>query len=111
MLRRYGVALLATIASCQQGDRPTPKPAPATSRTASQRSVVDGLVIEHLEGGSIEIAGKDRWGNAFDTTYESSEYLRKALPVLARSLTPEQVSRLGAIAGREPDARELRRER
>ena len=55
---------------------------------------VSGLTARRVEGGLIEVRGADRWGGRVDTTYESAEYLRDALPVLARSITEEQAAAL-----------------
>ena len=47
----------------------------------------------------IAIHGHDRWGNSLDTTYENSEFLRNALPVLERAITAEQLAGLRALVG------------
>ncbi|MDP1914689.1 MAG: hypothetical protein Q8L14_00495 [Myxococcales bacterium] len=38
--------------------------------------------------------GADRWGKAIDVTYESVEWLKKAVPVVSRGLAPEQAAQL-----------------
>lgn len=58
---------------------------------------VHGITVKFLDGGAIELAGKDQWGTAFDTTYENADFVRKALPVLERSVTPEQATGLRAL--------------
>lgn len=49
--------------------------------------------------GHVILTGKDRWGNAVDTTYEDTTFLRSALPTLERSLAPEQLTRLRQTFG------------
>lgn len=69
---------------------PAPEPEPAPDIE------VDGLTARRVEGGLIEVRGTDRWGGRVDTTYESAEYLKNALPVLERSITEEQAAALRA---------------
>jgi len=58
---------------------------------------LSGLTIKLLDSGEIQLSGLDRWGTKLDTTFESREYLTKALPTLERSLTDEQAARLKSI--------------
>ncbi len=44
--------------------------------------------------GHIRLTGRDRWGHAIDTTFESPRYFTEAIPALARSLTDPQAMRL-----------------
>jgi hypothetical protein len=68
-----------------------PEPSPPT---AGRYDLGGGAGVELVAGGSIALTGKDRWGEPLDTVYESPEFLRNALPVLQRSLAPEQARRL-----------------
>lgn len=70
--------------------------APAEPAVPEARPDVDvgGLTARRLDDGRIEVHGADRWGGRVDTTYESAEYLRNALPVLERSITEEQATAL-----------------
>jgi hypothetical protein len=94
----------ALLASCQQQETRPPEqspPAPTTPARAQPKpgDVVDvqGISVKYLDGGAIQISGRDRWGNALDTTYENVEFLRNALPVLERSVTAEQATGLRAL--------------
>jgi hypothetical protein len=93
-------AFLTTSFACQEGDSTSPTPIRAPKSV--DRLVIDGMSVERLAGGAIELRVRDRWGNAIDTTYESADFLRHALPVLRRSLTEEQVTRLEVIARETP---------
>jgi hypothetical protein len=53
-----------------------------------------GLTLRLHDNGHVTLLGKDRWGGAIDTTYENRDFLLKALPVLERSIGPEQVAAL-----------------
>jgi len=61
---------------------------------------VHGISVTFLNGGTIELAGPDRWGVPLDTTYENADFLRDALPVLERSMTTEQAAGLRALISR-----------
>lgn len=102
------VAGITILASCQRQESQTTEPPPPVtpSLAASSRpkpgDVVDvhGISVRFLDGGTIELAGPDRWGAPLDTTYESIAFLRDALPALERSVTPEQAVGLRALIGR-----------
>lgn len=101
------IIALSLLAACQQNESYGPSPAPAKRPpdpspivqppSAGDRVDVHGIAVKFLEGGAIELRGKDRWGNALDTTYENIEFLRNALPVLERAVTPEQAAGLRAL--------------
>ncbi len=99
------LSTLALLAACQQNDgaaRPAPTPAPAASPRVQppkpgDRVDVHGIVVTFLDGGSIAISGRDRWGHALDTTYENVEFFRNALPVLERSISADQAAGLRAL--------------
>lgn len=44
--------------------------------------------------GTIRLQYTDRWGASFDATYESAEFLRRALPTLKRSLSEPRFTEL-----------------
>lgn len=94
--------LVALVVGCQRKESPPSDPPKGLELTRPQlrpgdRVGVDGIVVEMLDGGTIQLRGTDRWGARLDTTYENIEFLRNALPVLERSLTPEQASRLRGV--------------
>ena len=108
------VALLAAGGTCED-DAPRSSEAPAAAARAAEEAVapepaavaadpapeppdvdVGGLTLRRLDDGRIEMRGTDRWGGSVETTYESAEYLRNALPVLERSLSPEQSAAIRA---------------
>jgi hypothetical protein len=72
---------------------PAPDP-PAVPEAEAPDVELDGLTARRIEGGLIEVHGADRWGGRVDTTYESAEYLKDALPVLERSITEAQAAAL-----------------
>lgn len=74
----------------------TPPEQPEAEAEPAPDVEVDGLTARRIEGGLIEVRGPDRWGGRVDTTYESAEFLKNALPVLERSITEEQVAALRA---------------
>ena len=102
------LSALALLVACQRTE-PTPAPsstpalatgsAAAPQHQPGDRVDVHGIVITFQDGGLIALSGRDKWGNALDTTYENSEFLRKALPVLERSITDEQAAGLRALVG------------
>lgn len=104
-------ALVATIllaaSACGEEDAPaerqqaTTQPSrPAETQAAPQPAepppvvTQDGLTLHRRDDGTLELRGSDRWGGRVDTTYESAEFLENALPVLERSITPEQAAAL-----------------
>jgi hypothetical protein len=98
---RLAVSLaLVLCTACQREDSPPAEPPSGLAVPPPARpkpgDVVEllGVTVKYLDHGAIQIVGKDRWGAPFDTTYESPEYLRKALPTLERSLAPAQTSAL-----------------
>lgn len=97
--------VLALLVGCQRNEAlPRKEPVPSDAShvaDASGRVDIDGLTVTFLDGGLIQLTGLDRWGKPLDTTYESAEYLRKALPVLERSITVSQAADLRVLlAGR-----------
>lgn len=75
---------------------------PVATPAKHQRAVANtlnlhGLTVSYIDGARIHVAGDDRWGTPLDTTYESVEFLRNALPVLERSITAEQLADLRAL--------------
>lgn len=94
--------LVALFVGCQRKESPPSDPPKGLDGTRPQlrpgdRIDVHGIVVEMLDGGTIQLTGTDRWGARLDTTYENLEFMRNALPVLERSVTPEQASRLRAL--------------
>ena len=94
---------LTLLLGCQQQEPPPPEPPrgltippppPPAQPKPGDVVEVQGLTVTYLEHGAIQITGRDRWGAPLDTVYESSEFLRKALPTLERSVTPGQAASL-----------------
>jgi hypothetical protein len=84
---------------CQRNEQAPPPPAHNVDKIEAKQLDLDGIVVSFRDGGSVELHGRDRWGAPVDTTYENVTYLRDALPVLERSLTPLQASMLRAAVG------------
>ncbi|MFK7986943.1 MAG: hypothetical protein AB8I08_13040 [Sandaracinaceae bacterium] len=59
---------------------------------------LSGLQVSLNEDGTVDVDGTDRWGEAIDTQYTDHTYFRNAIPVLSRSVTPEQAAGLSALA-------------
>jgi hypothetical protein len=101
---------LALLFGCQRTDSTSAPPtaAPTHAAVVSEQPKagshidVHGIDVKFLAGGGIEITGRDRWNNPFDTTYENAEYFRNALPVLARSVSDQQAAGLRALEISEP---------
>jgi hypothetical protein len=101
------VLAIALHVGCQRDGRSSEPPSRSDEATIvspvarptspGDRVDVQGIVVTFLDGGMIEVRGRDRWGNALDTTYESIEFLRQALPVLERSVSEEQAAGLRAL--------------
>lgn len=91
---------LVLCAACQREESPPAEPPRGLALPPPVRpkpgDVVEllGLTVKYLDHGAIQIIGNDLWGAPLDTTYESPEYLRKALPTLERSLAPAQAAAL-----------------
>jgi hypothetical protein len=106
---RYGLAIAGALllAGCQRSERasqPASAPTPAAPAAPvaqppkpGDRFDLQGLSVRFLDGGFVELRGRDRWGQPLDTTYESVDFLRKALPVLERSVSAEQAAGLRAL--------------
>jgi hypothetical protein len=101
------IASALLLAGCQRSERasqPASAPTPAAPAAPiaqppkpGDRFDVHGLTVQFLEGGFVELRGRDRWGQPLDTTYESVDFFRKALPVLERSVSAEQAKGLRAL--------------
>lgn len=100
---RKAVVLALALAGCQRHDSHpadnTPPPTAPARAAPKPGDIVDahGITVKFLDGGALELVGKDQWGAAFDTTYENIDFVRKALPVLDRSVTPDQAAALHAL--------------
>jgi len=78
------------------------QPTPSTPEKPAEGGPEDvaGLKTTVSPDGRIKIEGTDIFGSKLDSVYESANYLVSALPVLKRSLTPEQVDGLAKVAAR-----------
>ena len=90
------IAVVLTLLGCQRNE-PRSEPGTTTStaigsRTAKRDTPIDvhGITVTFHADGMVAIQGRDQFGNALDTVYENVDFFRNALPVLERSLTPEQ---------------------
>ncbi|TMQ07142.1 MAG: hypothetical protein E6J90_13145 [Deltaproteobacteria bacterium] len=77
-----------------------PKLANPEQPAAGASEDVAGLKARVSADGRIKIEGTDVFGSKLDSIYESADYLANALPVLKRSLTPEQVDGLAKVVER-----------
>lgn len=76
---------------------PTPAPAaPAlTPADAPPISAADKTPkVTRNADGTVRLEFVDRWGKRFDSTYETSVFLERALPVITRGMTAEQTAQL-----------------
>lgn len=93
-------AALLTALSCQRSPAPAASPAPAVSAqavAAKPAAPPEGpvpLALVRNSDGTVQLKGADRWGKPIDVTYESVEWLKKAVPVVSRGLAPEQAAQL-----------------
>lgn len=93
-------AALLMALSCQRSPAPAATPAPAGSAqavAAKPAAPPEGpvpLSLVRNSDGTVQVKGADRWGKAIDVTYESVEWLKKAVPVVSRGLAPEQAAQL-----------------
>jgi hypothetical protein len=115
MSRWIWIPLLALSYGCGDSSDPTSTESAQTSAEETTPSEAVGAVEEATEGaaeaaegardlagisaemhddGTITISGSDRWGGPLEYTYADSEYLKNAVPVLARSITEEQATAL-----------------
>ena len=69
-----------------------PEPSPITAATLPPKQVVSGddVTITQLVDGSVNLKTTTLWNEAIDTTYQSCDYYRDAIPVLKRQLTKER---------------------
>lgn len=84
---------------------PGPTTAPSKTATAGREVDAAGLTLKLEDNGHVTLVGKDRWGAAINTTYETRDFLLKALPVLERSISAEQVAAIRKTLGAPPEAR------
>lgn len=100
-------AVAARAPETQPPAAPATNVAPATpAKTEAAGREVDaaGLTLKFEDNGHVTLMGKDRWGAALHTTYETRDFLLKALPVLERSISPEQVTALRKALGAPTEA-------
>jgi hypothetical protein len=127
----WGFALMLGVgcagSASDRGARPEPaappaQPAPAPTATspalaAPERSPVtaadlppqkqvqgEGIAITQLVDGSVHLKTTTQWNEALDTTYQSCDYYRSAIPVLRRQLTAERAKLLDQVCV-EPKAK------
>lgn len=100
---------LACLAACQRTADENPGPpahvveVPGEDAQHQRPSMdVQGILVTFRDDGTIQIRGRDRWGNGIETSYENAQFFRQALPVLERSLTPGQVQGLQALMSPSP---------
>jgi hypothetical protein len=76
---------------------PAAKPAPPVLATALPPLKVvqgDGITITEIADGSVSLKTTSLWNEAFDTTYQTCEYYRGAIPVLKRQLSKDRATLL-----------------
>ena|SRR5438477_12306575 len=96
--------IAAALAACARSGSPDAGAAPreqgSPAHPPAGEAIGAGLFIERNPNGSLTLSGTDRWGAPIDTTYESVEYFKAAVPVLQRSLSPEASQALASAASR-----------
>lgn len=104
------VLTLITAAGCQQSTSnglPTvaaPTPAavptqPAAEPLVSVRRPGPPRVTKNADG-SVRVEFVDQWGHDFDATFENGDYFKRAVPVVTRSMTTEQVAQFSEASKR-----------
>jgi hypothetical protein len=76
---------------------PAVKAAPPVSATALPPLKVvqgDGITITEIVDGSVNLKTTTLWNEAFDTTYQTCDYYRGAIPVLKRQIAKERAKLL-----------------
>ena len=105
---RVGVLALALFFGCDAAPPEVPRPAyteapvvppaPPPPAPVDARHDAHGIGVVFETSGRVVVTGQNRWGRSLDATYASADYFRRAMPVLERSVTPEQAAALRAIA-------------
>ncbi|HEY8432970.1 MAG TPA: hypothetical protein VIL20_31575 [Sandaracinaceae bacterium] len=95
------------VAACASEGEPSARRDLAAARTgAAERSEAasdethetlphlscEGLAVRALEDGRVSVEGIDRWGAPLSITYVDAYRFLGAIPVLSRSLTPDQAA-------------------
>jgi hypothetical protein len=83
-------------ASAEAAEAAEAQAAEAAERPTNVRDI-HGLEVTLNDDGTIALRGVDRWGSRLDTLYADKEYFGNAVPVLERSVTPEQNEGLRAL--------------
>lgn len=72
-----------------------PAVGPQTTAQAPSTSAPDKTPkLTRNPDGTLRLQFLDRWGKPFDATYESAEFLKRAVPVVSRGMTEEQAAHL-----------------
>jgi hypothetical protein len=79
---------------------PAVEPRPQQADTIEAEHDVAGLKVTVYANRRVRLQGPDAFGGQLDQTYEDAEYFKNAVPVLSRSVTPEQAKGLAALAER-----------
>jgi hypothetical protein len=93
--------MLVLLFACQRDERHEPRL--ENPQRVGERVDIHGISVAFVEGGHVEVRGRDRWGRPLDTTFENIDFLRRALPVLARSITDEQANGLRMFVAPTPN--------
>lgn len=72
-------------------------PIPADTLPPIKKIEADGIVLAELVDGRVRMQATATWGETLDTTYDSCDYFRNALPVLERQLSPERSKHLAEV--------------
>jgi hypothetical protein len=87
---------IGSFAACS--DRPAAREPKAAAVAAPPRTVdAEGLRMTFHDDGTIDFKGVERWGRPLDATYESADWLKRALPALALSVTAKQRAALDRV--------------
>lgn len=104
MIRSLAFAALVFV-GCQQAREAAP-PSGVAAESSEERLVPPPAAkvttpadappptVTRSADGTVKLEGLDRWGNRIEATYESVDWLEKALPVLARGLSEQNAAEL-----------------
>lgn len=96
-MKRLFLTSVLTLAACKPANevapRPTPAESPADATTAAVAAPGMPKLTQHPDG-TLRLEFIDRWGKPFDATYESAEYLKRAVAVVSRGMTEAQAAHL-----------------
>ncbi len=91
------VAAEQPAAAPQPPADPPPAVVSAADLPPRQKVEGEGITITEFVDGRINIKTTAIWNEAIDTTFDSCEYYRRAIPVLERQVSPERAVLLSDV--------------